>query len=70
MLIPLKTTTLTIVPAIKTPIMFALENFFLGNPSKNAAKAPVYTPEPGKGIPINIVRPKAPYFFTYFSAFF
>jgi len=38
-------------------------------PSSLAAKAPVHTPEPGKGMPINKPMPIVPYFSTYGLAF-
>lgn len=61
---------LTKIPAIITPVIFALENSFFLNPNKKAANAPVQTPEPGNGTPINKASPIVPYLLTYLYAFF
>jgi len=50
--------------AKKYGIRLVPEIFSKFNPIKNEATAPVYTPEPGNGIPINTATAHSPYFST------
>ena len=46
------------MPAIKTPNIAAIADFFLFIPNNDAKKHPVQAPVPGKGIPTNNNNPK------------
>ena len=61
---------MTRIPPIITPRKIRLRAFQYSTPNKNATKAPVPAPLPGKGIPTSAIRNIVPYRLNFFECSF